>query len=276
MQQLDAYFRRVGLTARDCRGLDGLRAVVLAHATRIPFENIDAWVGRAVDLDPAAVARKLLTQRRGGWCFEHNLLLGQVLRALGFEVTDLAARVLYNRPPGAVPPRTHRLLRVEVDGAPRIADVGFGGLTLTGVLDLQAGRVQGTPHGAFRLVEARGGWVLEADVRGTWSPLYWFDLHPHLPVDFEAANFQLAHDPASLFRQVLMAARATDEVRLVLRDLDFSLHRMDGSTGRRRLSGPEELLRVLDREFGIDAAGVPGFLERAARLADAPAAPGVG
>jgi N-hydroxyarylamine O-acetyltransferase len=51
-----------------------------------------------------------------------------------------------------MPPRTHRLLLVELNGERWIADVGFGGQTLTAPIRLLANEEQETPHGLYRLL----------------------------------------------------------------------------------------------------------------------------
>src|SRR5204862_693519 len=94
---------------------------------------------------------KLLTPGRGGWCFEHNLLFAHALEAIGFDVTRLAARVRWNVPEDVVTARSHMLLRVRVDGEDWIADVGFGGLTLTAPLRLRPELEQATPHEPHRI-----------------------------------------------------------------------------------------------------------------------------
>src|SRR5690606_17659533 len=105
--------------------------------------------------------QKLVLSGRGGYCFEHNRLFGAVLESLGFDVTGLAARVLWEREPGSVMPRTHMLLTVDVAGEPYIADVGFGGLTLTAPLRLVPDLEQPTPHETFRVQRRDDGFVLE-------------------------------------------------------------------------------------------------------------------
>jgi N-hydroxyarylamine O-acetyltransferase len=112
---------------------------------------------------------KLVTGGRGGYCYEHNLLFAEVLRTIGFSVRGLAARVMWNAPEGAVRPRSHMLLRVDIGGAPYVADVGFGGLTLTGPLRLEAGVEQETPHECVRLVRSGGDLILQAEVRDAWA-----------------------------------------------------------------------------------------------------------
>ena len=62
-----------------------------------------------VRLDAPSLEQKLVRSGRGGYCFEQNLLLSHVLNGLGFKVTGLAARVLWNAPEGAITPRGHML-----------------------------------------------------------------------------------------------------------------------------------------------------------------------
>ena len=76
---LPAYFARIGLHGERQPTLDLLRAIVHAHVSSIPFENLDVLLGRGISLDPTAVERKLVHDRRGGYCFEQNSLLLHVL-----------------------------------------------------------------------------------------------------------------------------------------------------------------------------------------------------
>src|SRR5262245_53087122 len=131
---LDAYLQRIGHDGPVAPTLDVLQAIVFRHATTIPFENLAPFLGLPVDLSLDALEDKLVAQRRGGYCFEHNLLLWQALSAIGFDVSGLAARVLWNGPEERITPRSHMLLRIAGDEGTRVVDVGFGGMTLTGVL----------------------------------------------------------------------------------------------------------------------------------------------
>ncbi|MBV9415597.1 MAG: arylamine N-acetyltransferase, partial [Solirubrobacterales bacterium] len=68
MFDLDAYLARIGICDRP-----GLASVHRAHVTSIPFENLDPRRGIPVSLELADLERKLVYQRRGGYCFEQNL-----------------------------------------------------------------------------------------------------------------------------------------------------------------------------------------------------------
>src|SRR5262249_168864 len=112
---LDAYFRRIGYDGPRTPTLDVLRAIHARHPEAIPLENLNPFRRWPVRLDAASLEQKLVRDGRGGYCYEHNLLLGHVLSALAFRVTSLAARVLWNTPEGTIRPRSHSVLLVEID-----------------------------------------------------------------------------------------------------------------------------------------------------------------
>src|SRR4029077_20667326 len=122
---LDAYFQRIGYAGSRAPSRATLDALHLAHATHIPFENLDILLGRPIRLDLASLQSKLIDSKRGGYCFEQNTLFAAVLEQIGFRVTKLAARVRFGAT--RLLPRTHMQLRVDVEGAPSLAEVGFGG-----------------------------------------------------------------------------------------------------------------------------------------------------
>jgi N-hydroxyarylamine O-acetyltransferase len=247
---LDAYLARVGFVGPARADLATLRALQFAHVAAIPFENLSPLLGEPVPLAADALQEKLVRRRRGGWCFEHNLLMAHVLRAIGFEVATLAARVRWNVPPQAATPRSHCLLLVTLDGERYIADVGFGGLTLTAPLRLAEGE-QATPHEPHRLVFEGETHALEARVAGEWQRLYVFDLVPALQADYEVSNWYLANHPESQFVKGLVAARADVDRRHALRNTRYAIHHRGGETERRFIGEVAELKRVLAEDFRI-------------------------
>src|SRR5262245_31633198 len=104
---VDAYFARIGYRGGRAPTLETLNGIVRAHVQTIPFENLDVLLGRPIELDVESLERKLVAARRGGYCFEQNTLLLEVLGALGFTVRPLSARVRYQRPRDYTPARTH-------------------------------------------------------------------------------------------------------------------------------------------------------------------------
>lgn len=123
---LDAYFARIKYTGPRNADLETLQELHWGQLKSIPFENLNVHIGRKISSDPKAVEDKLVRTKRGGYCFEQNVLLLHVLRALGYKVTPLTARVLMGKPTDRVSGLTHILLKVECEGLSWLADVGFG------------------------------------------------------------------------------------------------------------------------------------------------------
>jgi N-hydroxyarylamine O-acetyltransferase len=249
---LPRYLERIGFAGRADPTLATLQQLHLHHVAAIPFENLNPLLRWPVPLDVQAVHDKIVRGGRGGYCFEQNLLFAHVLEAIGFRVTPLAARVLWGRPEDApVAPRSHMLLRVEVEGEVCIADVGFGGLTLTGPLRLVTEMEQQTPHELFRLVEtgAEAGYRLQAKVAREWRTLYRFDLQRQYQADYEVSNHFLTTHPSSPFIARLMAARPTADRRYALLDNELAVHHLNGPTERRTIASGGELREVLERDF---------------------------
>ena len=254
---LDAYCARIGYSGPRVATLETLAAIHFHHTLTIPFENLNPFLKWPVRLDERSLQDKLVFKRRGGYCFEQNLLLSHVLAKLGFRLTTLAARVLWNNPATATPARSHMLLRVDIGGRSYIADVGFGGLTLTGPLLLQPGVEQTTPHEAFRLLKAGDALVMEARVGGTWAALYRFDLQEQFLADYEVSNWYLSNHPGSRFVTQLIVARPDRDKRYALFNNELAVHQLDGTTQRRELTSAAELQATLEDVFLLDVPDTP-------------------
>lgn len=263
---LGAYLGRIGFEGRAEPTLPTLERLARLHPQHIPFENLDPLLRRPVLLDLDALQRKLVDERRGGFCYEHNLLFKAALEAIGFRVTGLAARVLWGGADDTPRPRTHMLLKVEFDDGPRIVDTGFGGLTLTGVLRLLPHAEQPTPHEPFRLLEHDGEYTMQAQVGGEWRALYAFDLQPQRLPDYELTCWYLCHHPASRFVNHLLAARTDGERRYGLLDNTLNLHHRGRPSERRRLDTVEALRDVLVSVFGLQLPEDPALADTLQRV----------
>ena len=212
---LDAYLARVRLPARPTTDSYGLVAIQRAHRLAVPFENLDVALGRGIAIDSGAVFSKLVTAKRGGYCFEHNRLFLDALAAIGVEARPLLARVWLGA--GEAPPLTHTLSLVTLDGQPWIADPGFGG-SYAPPMPLVDGAEADAPDGArFRLQQdATHGWMLlregdpaTTDGRGTgegWRPQYSFTTDTVWESDLAMGNWWSSTAPASRFRQLVIAS----------------------------------------------------------------------
>jgi len=247
---LRAYLERIGRSEADLveAGLAGtgpaesspaagprpslalLEALHEAHLAHIPFENIDVRLRRPIGLDVASVQAKLVHGRRGGYCFEQNALFAAVLRALGFDLETLEARV---RPPGptATLPRTHMVLEVRVEGGEHLADVGFGGTGPLRPVPLDGTVSQQPGGGTYRVDrEDDGLHVLRHRWRGAWHDLYAFTRVPALPVDYEVAHHFTSTWPRSPFVNVLTVQRSHAGERHILRGRTYTIVRGEEET----------------------------------------------
>ena len=251
---LDAYLARIGYDGQRTADLATLSALVLAHQSAIPFESLDPVLGRRVAIDPASLQAKLVAGGRGGYCFENNGLFLLALRALGFEVTPLAARVVWGAPPDArLGPLTHMLLKVDLPEGPFLVDVGFGGQSPTAPLHLEDGLEQITPHGAYRLIANGRGHELQMALPGGWAGLYRFEETPQGQADYEMFNWFSCTHPQARFTSWLVASRVMGPGRVSLINLERTLFMPDAAPERTMLADAEALRRTLKDDFGVEA-----------------------
>ena len=248
---LNAYFERIGFAGSIAPTLATLELIHALHPAAIAFENLNPLLGLPVNLDLPAIEKKLLGEKRGGYCYEHNTLLLAVLRELDYAVRGLAARVVWSDPSAVDRPPTHMLLAVDIGGATYIADVGFGGSTPTAPLKLKADVEQATPHETYRLSGGEPDWTLEARIGEAWKPLYVFITAEVSDEAYAASNLHIATSPESAFTSELRVALSPSGKRLALRNNQLSTHVTGGPSESRLLTSVAELREVLSGTFGI-------------------------
>ncbi|MEX2115185.1 MAG: arylamine N-acetyltransferase [Pirellulales bacterium] len=246
--ELSKYFARIGYDGPRASDLTTLQAVHFAHATHIPFENIDVLLRKPIRLDLEGLTAKLIDGRRGGYCFEQNALLAAALEALGFRVVRLLARVRVHS--GRLLPRTHMVLEVTADNRTWLADVGFGAWGLLDPLPLVDGDSQQYAW-KYRLTDQGSEWLLQALVADQWRDMYSFTREAQLPVDFEPGNHYTSTHPDSRFTHTLTAQRPTPETRWLLNNRQLTTATAAGLSTR-TLAGDEELLAVLAEVFHLE------------------------
>lgn len=248
---LSAYLDRIDWHHTPDVSLETLRAVHLHHNAAIPFENIDVVLPREIELSDEAIFAKLVVGRRGGYCFEQNGLFERALREMGFEVRSLLARVLLANP-DQMPPRTHRLLLVQLDGEPWIADVGFGGQSLTAPIRLQEEIEQATPHGLYRLLRVGENWQLQFRHHEHWQTMYQFEMGEQYQADYVLGNFHSAHWPTSHFRHhLLMCRHLPDGGKMTLTNFHFTHWQQGKVVEETHLPDVAALYETLQHRFGL-------------------------
>jgi N-hydroxyarylamine O-acetyltransferase len=248
MFDLEAYLSRIKYDGRRLPTVEALRDLHLAHATHIPFENIDIQMGQPIRLDVDSLQEKLVRRRRGGYCFEQNSLFQAALRAVGFDVIAGEARVRQNAQ-GQIRPRTHMVLLADAGGRRWLCDVGFGGDGLLQPLELD-----GEPHTVLgytlRAAVQNGEYILQQRREDDWDDLYAFFPDERYPIDFEVANWFTSTWPESGFVKTLTVQLPLPEVRHILRGLTY-MKRTPTAEVTRRIPR-EELIALLHDVFGLN------------------------
>jgi N-hydroxyarylamine O-acetyltransferase len=252
---LESYLERIGLDGRP-----RIAEVHRAHATSIPFENLDPHRGAPVSLAPDDLVDKLITQRRGGYCFEQNLLLAAGLRALGAEVDLMLARVRLGGAPGDIRPRSHLVLRVRTDDAELQADVGFGAGTLLDPIPWGPGGPYRQSGWRFRVVEDGPEYVLQTGSGDGWIDQYGFVPEPVPLIDVEVSNWWTSTRPGSPFvTGLIVSIHRPDGSRLALSDWGgLALTDATPAGSSRTPVERSAIPRLLEERFGLE-----GFALRA-------------
>lgn len=194
---LESYLHRVGHEGSLAPEESTLRRLHRAHLAAFPFENLDVILGRGVEVGLTDIQTKLVYRRRGGYCYEQNLLFAAVLQRIGYQVMRVLART--GDPLEQPRPRSHLVLVVGAGKRRWLADVGFGSGLLEPIELTESGSVsQGDwtyqlhrgPDDAWRLRELR---------HSSWETLYTFEEERHYQVDVEVANHNTSTHPNSPF-----------------------------------------------------------------------------
>ena len=249
-EQLSAYLGRIGFEGPVAADRDTLARLLRAHRLAVTFENLDIPLGRGVSLEPERIFAKLVTGRRGGYCFEQNALFLGMLEAIGFTARPLLARVWLATVD--TPPRTHTLNLVSLDGEEIVADVGFGG-SFAPLMRLAEGEEATSPDGVrHRLtVDPVHGWMLERDGGEGWASQYSFTLERIWPGDLEAANHFTATRPGTRFTTLRIASATIPDGFVSLVDRVLTTKR-PGQSEVREIGSAEEYRRVLAEKVRLD------------------------
>lgn len=249
MLDVPSYLDRVAYSGPTEPSAENLRALHYAHLLAVPFENLDISLGRKIVANEDSILNKVVALRRGGFCYELNGAFAALLRALGFHVTLLSARVA-RATGGEGPEFDHLALRVDLD-EPWLADVGFGESFLE-PLRLEMGIEQTDPAGTFRLVEYDGRIHMEKrEPDATWKPQYSFTLQPRCLEEFAGMCHFHQTSPDSSFTRKRVCSQATPTGRITLSDL--KLIKTDGGKREEKmLASEEEWMSMIREQFGMN------------------------
>jgi N-hydroxyarylamine O-acetyltransferase len=261
---LDAYLARINYAGPRALTYDTLAGILRAHAASIPFESFDVLLGRPIRLDPEGLQAKIVSARRGGYCFEHASLMHAALEAIGFAPVRHCSRVLLfqARHESA---RQHMFLTVTIGGATYVIDPGFGPFACALPIPIDGTPV---PTGAptHRLAREGNDWFLYISRDGEQIQGWISTMEEEFPVDVEMMNHYTATHPASFFTHNILASAVTQEGRINIMNRDVHSIR-NGTAEPIQLADRKALRLLVAQHFGFDLPeletmrvdGVPGW-----------------
>lgn len=242
-----AYLDRIGYQDSLTPSAATLRALHRAHMFAVPFENLDIALGRQIVCDEGRFLHKIVNEHRGGFCYEMNGAFAALLRAMGFQVTLLSARV--SREDGSDGPEfDHLTLRVELE-EPWLADVGFGD-SFVEPLRLQPDLEQEQFGRSYRLTSEGARFIYEMNAGGAWKKQYSFTLQSRRLSGFAGMCHYHQTSPDSHFTRKQVCSLATPDGRITLSNGKLITTR-NGSREERLLQAEERRLILRDR-FGVN------------------------
>jgi len=207
--EVERYLDRLGLKRSTITcDLAGLTQLQHAHLVHVPFENLDIVFADGVPHDQVAAFDKIVTDRRGGWCFELNGAFALLLDALGFHVSLLGAAVLLGGPSTVL-----EHLALEVSGGDGIeahfVDVGFGDGIVRPIALNRSGPQDGG-NGTYELLGSPQGTTLARHVDGVPEAQLRFKRVAHDFDDFAPIAASMQTDPNQHWSSKPFATRLLD------------------------------------------------------------------
>jgi N-hydroxyarylamine O-acetyltransferase len=247
---LDSYFERINYKEKMDVSEVTLRDIHIAHTLNIPFENLDVFYKKPILLDGASLYKKIVKERRGGYCFEMNGIFSLVLQEMGFKVTNLLAKVTIDGIHYTT--KTHQAILVETGGTKWLADVGFGNEGIIAPLILEENTEQKQFAHTYRLTtHPTLGYVLEKKDEAGYHPLYAFTLEECSPEDFLMSNHFTSTFPGSFFLTMRMCTMPTKDGRITLTDSHFKVVDKNDVLDT-PIANENEFIAVLKERFGLD------------------------
>lgn len=222
---ISRYLARINYDGVVYNDLSTLQALQYKHVFAIPFETLDIYNQVPILLQLESLYKKVILGKRGGYCYELNVLFHHVLSVCGFKVTMIAGRLLHRRGYGR--PFEHMALLVELEGRNWLVDVGYGDFSLK-PLAITPGEPQHDGRTTYKILDkvvvdgeeylAVAKWKAS---KKTFKIEYVFSLTPRVLQEFSGMNHFHQTSPESHFARSLICSLPTEEGRISLINNQF-------------------------------------------------------
>ncbi len=248
---IPAYLDRINYRGPLNADAETLRQLHVAHLRSVPFENLSIHEHEPIVLNDEALFEKIVTRRRGGFCYELNGLLAALLRELGFEVAMLSAEVA-NADGGFSAPFDHMTLLVTLEQR-LLVDVGFGDSFIEPLMIDERG-AQRQDDRAYRIKAIDHYLVMQkcANEEDDWKSEYRFTLTPYQYADYSERCLFHQTSPDSHFTQNRICSILKPNGRISVSDTRFIVS-ADGRRNDYPVESSEQYRNLLREHFGIVA-----------------------
>lgn len=243
-----AYLQDIELTAS--MDIEFLRDLQSKHIARHSFNNLAVILGQDIPLDVESIFKKIIEKHRGGYCFEHNKLVLNVLADLGFDVRLLMARVVYNRDVDVA--RTHRITLLTLNGEEYIVDAGFGHFGARYPVKLELGLEQDQGDAVYRIIQnTQGDYCYQLLKEGEFFTLYTFNLYQYSEAECTPAHFYSHKSPDAAFVNNMVVSRKFFNDIISLRNSEL-FRIKNNETVTTVISSAQHLHDILTSLFELD------------------------
>ncbi|MFT5662057.1 MAG: N-hydroxyarylamine O-acetyltransferase [Sulfurimonas sp.] len=216
MQLINNYLKTINSTL-EVKNLSDIDRLIKKHIEKLPFCNIPILLNRDIILDLASITEKMLHNKEGGYCFEHNKLIYEALLFLGFDVTPLFGRVLNNQKIDV--PKTHRITLLTYEDERYIIDVGFGSMSPNQAIKFGSIATKTILDTSYIIKQTDPEtFELQTISNDKYFTLYSFDFHNCNEMDFEVGNFYSSKNKNAVFVNNLLLSTISDNKILSLRN----------------------------------------------------------
>ena len=145
---IQPYLERIKYDGNVTASLEVLSELQVLNLMNVPFENLD--IQNKIKIDLENLFDKIVTRRRGGFCYELNGLFYKLLKQIGFAVKMVSARVYNNKTKIFSPEFDHMALIVSINEDDYLVDVGFGEFAFYPI-KIEPGKETDDRGGIFRI-----------------------------------------------------------------------------------------------------------------------------
>ena len=227
--------------------LEFIETLQKRHLASFSFNNMAVLLGKEISLHVEDIVQKIVVENRGGYCFEHNKLMYEVLKECGFNVRLIIGKVVNNQKLDS--PRTHRITVVEFENRHYLVDVGFGYVCINAPLDINSQAV----HNGYRVVENKGIYSLEIAMKEDFFRLYCFDLGKYDEADCAMGNFYSSNYPKAVFVNNTVFSLIKKGVTLSFRNNSYHKIRKEGEEVV-KVTSALALYELLHQDFNIEVS----------------------